>query len=241
MSRSSADVRRLLVEPDAIRVLGGAAPVRIPYQWAPDEALTALASDPLAGVSRGARWEVLFADRLVRYVVVRWPEGLRGAAEREAVVALRFREVHGIGAPDWRIAVERNASRIPSIASAVPATHVEAIVSWVHAHGLRLEAMTTEFISIYNRVRPRLDSPFGALAVQREGRITVGLWRDAQWQSVRSQPLPAGGEASLAIFLDAQTLRAGMLGERPPLYCIGCGPEVPPGWEKLGLGGHEWA
>lgn len=240
MSRSSGEVRRLLIEPDAIRVLGRAQARPIPYEWGLDEALAALAADAGAGVGRGSQWELVFADALVRYAVVRWPAGLRGAAEREAVVGLRFREVHGIGAPDWRIAVERTASRIPSIACAVPVAHIEALESWAGSHRLRLAGVTGEFVFAYNRVCSRLDQAFGALAVQRGGRITVGLWRDAQWQSLRSQPVPASGAAALGLFLDTQALRAGVLGQRAPLYCVGGGPDVPAGWEKISLGEQEW-
>lgn len=240
MSRFSADVRRVLIESDAIRVGHGSTQKRLAYEWAPDAALAALASAPDGGVMRGSRWEVLFTDAVVRYLIVRWPPGLRGAAECEAFLALRFREVHGVGAPEWRIVVERGATDFPVIACAVPAAHVEAIAAWGSEHRLRFGCVTGEFLAAYNRVRPELESPFGALAVQREGRVTLGFWRDAQWQSLRSQPFGPAGDMSLGLYLESQALRSGVPGEAGVLYCIGEGPRVPAGWRKIALHAEGW-
>lgn len=235
MSRFSADVRRLLIEPDAIRVGHGATQTRLAYEWAPDVALAGLAAAVDGGVMRGSRWDVLFADAVVRYLIVQWPPGLRGGAEREAFLALRFREVHGVGAPEWRIVVERSAADFPVIACAVPAAHIEAVAVWGRENRLRFGNVTGEFLAVYNRVRPELESPFGALAVQRNGRITLGFWRDAQWQSLRSQPLGPAGDTSLGLYLESQSLRSGASGEAGVLYCIGEGPRVPAGWRKVAL------
>lgn len=240
MSRFSAEARRLLIEQDAIRVGYGGTNKRLGYEWAPDAALAALAAAPDGGVQRGSRWEVLFADAVVRYLIVQWPPGLRGRAEREAYLALRFREVHGVGAPEWRIVVERGASDFPVIACAVPAAHVEALAAWGREYRLRFGCVTGEFLSAYNRVRPELESPFGALAVQREGRVTLGFWRDAQWQTLRSQPLGPAGDTSLGLYLESQALRSGVPGQAGVLYCIGEGPRVPAGWCKLALHVEGW-
>lgn len=235
MSRFSAEPLRVLVEKDEIRVGHGAAQKRFAYEWSPDAALAALASDPQGGVQRGSRWEVLFADALVRYLVVQWPAGLRGGAEREGYLAHRFREVHGVAEPDWRIVVERSVTAVPAIACAVPAVYLEAVAAWGRQNRLRLGSVTGEFLAVYNRVRQALEHPFGALAVQRDGRMTLGLWSDAQWQALRSQPLGPAGEASLALYLESLAPGSERQGEPGVLYCVGEGPAVPAGWRKVVL------
>ncbi|NMG45243.1 hypothetical protein GPA22_16115 [Aromatoleum toluvorans] len=240
MSRFSAESPRVLIEKDEIRVGHGAAQKRFAYEWSPDTALAAWASDPQGGVQRGSRWDVVFADVLVRYLVVQWPAGLRGGAEREAYLAHRFREVHGVAAPDWRIVVERSVTAVPAIACAVPAVHVEAVAAWGRERRLRLGSVTGEFLAVYNRVRPALEHPFGALAVQRNGRITLGLWGDARWQALRSQPLGPAGDASLALYLESLAVSAERQGEPGVLYCVGEGPAVPAGWRKVVLDAEGW-
>lgn len=239
MSRSSAE-RCLLIERDAICVRHGTAERRIGFDWSPETALATLAAEPDSGVRRGARWEVVFADALVRYLVIRWPDGLRGRAEREAFVAHRFREVHAVGAPEWKIVVERAATGIPSLACAVPTLHAEAVAAWARANRLRLGAVTGEFIDAFNRVRPQLAHPFGALAVRRGGRLTVGLWRNALWQTLRSQPLGPDGNGSIGLFLESPDWRADG-GEDGVLYCLGAAPATPRGWRVVSLEGGAWA
>ena len=241
MSRFWAEPQRLLIEPDALVVVGsGGSARRIAFDAAPDLALAAFAGESADLVRRGSRWQVSIADALVRYLVVRWPDGLRGRGERVAFVAHRFREVHGVVAPEWQIAVERTATRLPALACAAPAVLVAAIGDWARRNRVRLVGASGEFIATYNRVRPALAHPLGALAVQRAGRVTVGLWHDAVWHALRSQPLGSGGDAGLALFLESMRVGAGASGEGV-MYCAGTGFDAPPGWRTVRLGDAAWA
>ena len=119
MSRFWAEPLRLLVEADALAVVGGGERRRVGFHGEAEAAFAASAPDAL--VPHGSRCQVLLADALVRYLVIHWPAGLRGRSERTAFVAHRFREVHGVASPEWQIIVEPTAGKFPALACAAPA------------------------------------------------------------------------------------------------------------------------
>ena len=115
---------------------------------------------------------------------------------------------------------------------------VEAIGEWARRHRVRLVGLSGEFVAAYNRARPRVTDRFGALALLRGGRVTIGLWRDAAWQALRSQPLGAGGDAGLGLVLGA--LRGRFDDEGGVLYSFGPTLDVPAGWRGVTLGADAW-
>jgi hypothetical protein len=241
VSRFWAEPQRLLIEPDALCVGGSGAERRIAFDGPPDAALGRLAGESAEWIRRGSRWQVVLADALVRYLVIEWPAGLRGRTERAAYVVHRFREVHGLNGAQWQFAIERTATKLPALACAAPAGLADAIGAWARVNRLRLAGVTGEFIAAYNRTRPRITHPHGALAVQRRGRLTVGVWRDAAWQALRSQPLGPAGDPALGLFLESARVRAGADGDGGVLYCVGAMPEVSAGWRTVKLEEEAWA
>jgi hypothetical protein len=236
VSRFWAEPRRLLVEADALAVVGGAEWRRVGFDGEADAAFAASVPDAL--VPRGSRCQVLLADALVRYLVIQWPSGLRGRSERAAFVAHRFREVHAVTAPDWQIMVEPTAGGFPALACAAPAALIEAIAAWARRHRVRLAGLSGEFVAAYNRARPRVAHGFGALGLQRDGRLTIGMWHDAVWHALRSQPLGAGGDNAVGVMLASMRGRLG--GEGGVLYCFGPMLDAPAGWRAFMLGNDAW-
>ncbi|BAL23427.1 hypothetical protein [Azoarcus sp. KH32C] len=241
MSRWWPEAARLLVEPDAFDIAAGGAPRRVEFAGRPQDALPLLSQEGDAAIRPGTRWQVLLADGLVRYLVVEWPAGLRGRPERAAFVAHRFREVHGIESPEWQFAIEPSVTGVPTIACAAPVELIAAVDEWAARNRLRVARITGEFVATYNRLRSRLDNPLGALAIERGGRLTVGLWHDAMWLSVRSQPLGAGGANALGQLLQSLQTRAASQAEGGTLYRAGTDLEAPAGWAAIALGGEAWA
>ncbi|MHB8784868.1 MAG: hypothetical protein ACYC5W_01360 [Thauera sp.] len=203
MSRSTAEVL-LRLEREAWVLEGPGGQVRC----ALDGALPGAALERLqpAGALRGRRLRVRLGDAWLRYLVVRWPQGVRGAAERAAFLAHRFGEVHGVGAPDWVLAADRDAHDLPALACAAPAAVVAAAQGFAARHGCLPEGIAGDFITAYNALRRRFDEADGvhaALALLRDGRLTVGMWSGGAWAGVRSQAVRDDGTAALRLMLEA--------------------------------------
>lgn len=218
----------LTLELSPIRLkLGGR---ELPLSGALPEALSALPADLLP---RGRRCRVVLDDALLRYALIRWPAGLARGAEREAFVAHRLKEVHGISAPEWCWRVDPEAAPRPALACAAPAALVEALRTLFEQRGCRLMELTGAFAHCYNRGRPGFAAPVGALLVEGAGRFTLGLWREGAWQAVRSQPASADRATALGLLLGS----AGLAGQEGTLYVAGPACQAPQGWQVVAFGG----
>lgn len=218
---------------------------RQPLDGAPALQLERLEAEP---AGRGARLRVVLGDGWLRYLVLHWPRGVRSGAERRAYAAHRFREVHGVAEPEWSLAVDRDAAVFPALGCAVPAVLVGALQAFAEQRGLKLESVTGDFVACFNERRSGFREPpggFGALAVAREGRITVGLWRDGAWRTLRSQPLGSNEAWEVLRMLETWSLQAvdDPAEELPVgvLYAAGFEASAPAGWRVEQRGGHPWA
>lgn len=240
MSRSTADWL-LRLEPDAwVLRTGGDRFTHTLEGATPAAELRRLDADP---VRRKGVLKVVIADGWLRYLVVPWPEGVSRAEERKAFLAHRFREVHGVGEPDWLVAADRAAEGAPALACAVPATLVAAVQDFATRHGLRLDGVCGDFVEAYNRLRPAFREArgtVGALALAHGGRVTVGMWCDGSWHTVRSQALRADNADGVRLMLDAWQRGAPALGASATvdavLYADGLAPSVPSGWRVAAVG-----
>lgn len=247
MSRSTAEtLLRLEREAWVLQEPGGQV------RWALDGAAPAAALERLqpAGGLRGRRLRVRLADAWLRYLVVRWPQGVRSAAERAAFLAHRFAEVHGIASPDWVLAADRDAHDLPALACAAPAPVVAAVQGFAARHGCVLDGISGEFITAYNTLRRRFDEADGAraaLALLRDGRLTVGMWAGGAWAGVRSQAVRDDGAAALRLMLeawmrdaapDARPTAQGAARAQPGgvVYAAGFAGELPAAWRRVDLG-----
>ena len=203
MSRSTAETL-LRLERDAW-VLDGPDGVR---HCALDGGAPAALLDTLqpSAPARGRPLRVRIADVWLRYLVVSWPQGLRTAGERAAFLAHRFTEVHGVAAPEWVVQADRDAHDLPALGCAAPAAVIAAVQGFATRHGFTLAGIEADFIATYNLLRARFreaDGEPAALAVLRDGRLTVGLWRSGAWRGVRSQSVRDDGASALRLMLEA--------------------------------------
>lgn len=210
-----------------------------------------------AAAARARRLQVVIGDGWLRYLVARWPQRLRRADERRAWLAHRFRAVHGVADPEWMIATDRDAVGFPVLACAVPAALIAAVQAFADRRRLRLDGVAGDFIVCFNRHQSSFGEPagsFGALALAREGRVTVGLWRDAAWLALRSQPLGEDGAGLVVRTLEgwcaahaaeseaAAATGATRQGQSPAgvLYAVGFEASAPAGWRVERRGGSGW-
>lgn len=226
MSRFWAEAPTLELSAERARLGGRDVPLAGPLP----EALAGLPADLLP---RGRRLRVVLDDGLLRYALIHWPEGLARGAEREAFVAHRLREVHGIAAPEWSWRVDPEPPPRPALACAAPLALVEALRKMASERGWKLAEISGAFARRYNQARSRLGAPVGALLVEGAGRYTLGLWRDGAWAAVRSQPASADPAAALGLLLGA----AGLAEEGGTLFVAGADCAAPPGWRVQSLRG----
>lgn len=191
------------------------------------EALQALPADLLP---RGRRCRVVVDDALLRYVLIRWPAGLGRGPEREAFVAHRLKEVHGIAAPEWCWQVDPEPAPRPALACAAPVALVEGVRALIRGRGCRLAELTGAFAHRYNQGRGKFSAPLGALLVEGAGRFTLGVWQGGAWQAVRSQPASADRATALGLLLGAANLEGA-----GTLYVAGPACAAPPGWQVQAL------
>ncbi|MCK0512058.1 hypothetical protein [Aromatoleum buckelii] len=240
MSRSSADLL-LCLEAGAWTLGTGAGARRIAFGEAtPAAALEALEASATPARSR---LQVVIDDSWLRYLVVLWPAALRGREERHAYLAHRFREVHGVAEPEWTFAFDRGPVHFPVLACAAQRSVTDALQAFARARRLRLVGVAGCFVHRFNRLQRRLDSApgaFGALAVARGSRLTVGLWRDGAWQALRSQNVGEDGAQVLRQTLESWTLRMAGADRAGALYTSGIAPAAPAGWSIEDTGDASW-
>lgn len=248
MSRSGAEVLLRLGAADwVLQGPGGEARTGL------DEGGPAAALDRLqaAGGLRGARLRVRLGDGWLRYLVLRWPPGVRSPVERAAYLAHRFAEVHRIDAGEWVLGADRDALELPALACAVPAAVLAGLQGFAASEGCVLAGVAGDFAGVYNALRARFDEGEGehaALALLREGRLTVGMWRAGAWAGVRSQAVRDDGAAALCRMLEAwvrDSASAGALaagvaeaaGARAGgvVYAAGFAGGVPAHWRRIDL------
>lgn len=251
MSRLSAESWRLTLDGANWRLRRGPTEFVAPAGADPALALTGLCD---RAAVRGGRLAVELADAWLRYLVIDWPVGLKGGDERQAWVAERFRSVHGVNAIDWVISVDRAAAGRSVLACAAPRALVEALTRFAADHRMRFTSLTGSFVAAYNRLHGDATlaadaEPFGALALCRDGRLTLGLWCRGQWRRVRS--VAAGADAgtilerTLAGWLpgfselarEGEGALSGELGGSGVLHVLGIEPEALPGrWRLQAIG-----
>lgn len=209
---------------------------------APREALGAADALRLldeSGQARGGRLTVEFRDNLLRYLVIDWPAGLRGRAERDAWIAERFRDVHGVDAAQWVIAADREANGDSTLCCAAPRVLVEAVSAFAAARRMRVAAMHGRFVAAANRLRAGLDADIGGLAICVGGHLTMGVWRGGEWRRVRALAVAGDAHAALqrtlAGWLPELGSASAAAGAAPTLHTIGLDScALPAGWQCRG-------
>lgn len=206
MSRSTADWQ-LHLESDAWRLLTPEGEQRHAFAGSPE---TVLAKFTGTGVRGKQGLRVVLGDAWLRYLILDWPAGLRRGDERRGFMLHRFRLVHDIAEPNWIFAMDRGVENYPALACAMPAWLLNAIRDFAEVRGLRLESVTSDFPVTFGRLRHRFAEPAGSLAafaLQRDTRLTVGLWRDGAWLALRSQTVAVPDVGMLAAMLEGWRLK----------------------------------
>ncbi len=109
----------------------------------PDSLSDAIQS--LTGKGASAPVDVILADEVVKFFVVDPPVGLTRFSDLETVCSVRFEELFGLDAVDWRISADWHARR-RFMASAAP----RRLLAAIHAGEHRVRRVEPAFVGSYN-------------------------------------------------------------------------------------------
>lgn len=199
------------------------------------EALEALRGALAAARWRNAACRVVLSNHYARYLLIDWPQGLRGAAEREALLRLRFRAVYGERSQDWRLAVSGSAAGTRSLACAVQSELLDALRETLAAARLRLEAATPYLVVAFNRSREEVRGEETWFVAVEPGRLGMASFAGGRWASVRNERIGEDvGEALAALLAQDAAARGPAAGPRLAWVCA-------PHWPgALTVPGPEW-
>jgi hypothetical protein len=175
-------------------VLGCAAddPAR---PWA--AACNALAEAMAENMQRHMRISVVLSDRLVRYLVLPWRDGVLSRAEWRAYALHSFEAVYGEICRNWRLRIDLVPPGRPSLACAIDADLIEALRKIAGDAASRLVAVRPNFISRFNQRRAAMRGSPLWFATVEERSLCVGALNDGVWRALRSESAPDGWLAAL--------------------------------------------
>lgn len=186
---------------------------------APESALApvgaALGSSPWRGLPR----RIVVSDRLVRYLVVPRPEGIRTQAEMRLACEARFQASFDVEPQDWHFAIDMRPFATAALVCAMPRKLLAALTTTFGADG-RLVALRPYLVSEWRRCAARLPRACWFAAVARDC-VAIAAMDSRGCRSVRvvhcEQPSAAGLEELLA----RERLLAGDPAEGAPALVTG--------------------
>lgn len=164
-------------------------------RWAPavDRLREWLAARP----ARRAELHLVLSNRLVRYVVLPWCDGVVTRAEREAQARHQLRDTYGDAAAQWHVRVADTGHGQPALACAVDRSLLEALNALTEGSPVRLAAVQPLLMLAFNRFRRELGRD-ACLLVLEPGALCCAVWREGRWQAVQvSQVGPQGWDEAL--------------------------------------------
>lgn len=172
---------------------------------------------------------VALAEHFTRLTLVPWSDALGTPAEQQAYARLRFAEIHGSAAADWRLQLSPEAAGAPRLAVAVAGGLLERLAALATAAGLRLVSVQPYLMGAFNHLcRPVAGDDFLFLLAEPE-RSCLLVVREARWVAVRSQA-GSDSDAALAVLLERESERQALEATAPAaIYVHAPGrPELAP-------------
>jgi len=172
-------------------------------------ALEALARAlPMVG-DRRAEVRTVVSNHFVRYTVLPGVELLSSDEERSALARHQFQSIHGERAAGWRVALAEHGSRVASLAAALDAEMLDALVATLTAAGHVPRSVEPLLTAAFNICRGEIGRGSAWLAVAEPGRLCVGCLENQRWLEVRNARASHAPEAGLAVVLEQMRLIAG--------------------------------
>lgn len=176
---------------------------------------------------RHASLQVTLSSRFVRYALVPWQAGLRGATEDAAYVRHYFAQMYGATADGWDLCVSSAPAGQPRLASAIDLGLLAALREMCALTGLRLRAVRPQLSTTFNRYRRSLSSS-GWMVLAEPGCLCIGLFEDGRWLSIRTMRTDAGWYRQLPALLEREACLANPAGAADQVFLWAPGEAADP-------------
>jgi hypothetical protein len=147
-------------------------------------ALAAFISDRM---QRHMRLDVVVSDRLVRYQVLPWREGIVSRVEWRAYAQHSLEAVYGEASKGWRLRIDLVPPGRPSLACAIDSELVEVLRNLGADCGSRLTGVRPNFVTLFNQRRPAMRGSGFWFGVVENGNVSLGVMIEGSWRALRNE------------------------------------------------------
>jgi len=192
--------RAVLVHVDGRRAVQAEALVPMNLDAEPERSFSTLGGILSASPWQGIDRHVVLSDRLVRYLVVERPEGVRSAAELRLACEARFQSCFDLAAEAWELMIDLQPSRAHCLICGIPRRLLDGVRSAFESNG-RLLSMRPYLVSELRRCGPALPRACWFATCARDS-VAIAAITHSGCQSVRvaacSRPTAPAVEELLA-------------------------------------------
>lgn len=153
---------------------------------------------------RSAILRVQLTDTLVRYANIPWQAGLGSDADWRALAALRFREVHGDIATQWRVRLDPAAPGEDALAAAMDETLVAALHTI--APNVKLGSLQSHFTCRLNNTLSQLPRQSVVFASIEDQRIVLAQVQRRRVTRVRNESFRGDAVSALIALVQRRRL-----------------------------------
>ncbi len=194
----------------------------LPFAQPPDDeprALARLAQHLSGDAWRGTTRHVVLSDRLVRYLVLERPDGVRSLRELRAVVESKFESVFDVAASGWQIAVDTRPGGRRVVACGVQRRLLEAASAAFGADG-PCRSVQPYFVRELQRRSRRLPATCWFVVAARDC-LTIAAIVDGECCRVVVHPEAGAQPAAIAERVGREALLHGDVPEGAPVLVSG--------------------
>jgi hypothetical protein len=221
-------------QPSAVKeVVALAPPSPDAPRWQP--AVEALAAKVLTGELSGGDVTLVLSNHFVHFVLVPWSALLRSEEDQLAFARERLVRVHGSAAESWALRLSQANPQQPRLACGVDKALIDAVAAVMAPIGGRFRSLQPYLMASFNRLRTRLGSAPGWLAVAEPGLLCLALLGNGQWQSVRTIRLGPDWTSDLSRALARERYLVDSPTETDRVFVFA--PDLPP---RPALGADQW-
>lgn len=179
---------------------------------------------------QGTRREVIVSDRLVHYLVLERPQGLRSAAELQIAIEGRFEQMYEIVPSEWIVRYDRRAFARNLVACAMPRDLVEALESTVAKSGI-CSGIRPLLLFTLNRHAASLPNDCW-YALAGRAQVAIAWIRAGTCRRIRVLPLEAPTANLVAELLERERIMAGEAEGNTPVFLSGLHTFIHKGGEQ---------
>lgn len=164
---------------------------------------------------RAPQWQkaeshIVLADRLVRYFVAERPPGARNIEEVQLAAGLRFEDIFGVPADEWKIRLDMPAWATNQLGCAIRKSFVADLVTACADAKSPAVSISPFAVAEFNRSHTRIGNKDGWFAALGNDSLWVGRKQGRDWLSVHQHALGDDIPAEFSRVMAQEYLRAAL-------------------------------